>query len=242
MEWRDKFASLKSKDMKKYLLLLSFCFSAGIITAQVTREDMFPKNAKYFIKEGPEIPYDKIDSVIISWGGRFGKIRSTGPDEEKIYLVPPNTAVESQEKKLVEKANGMVGKPAPDFDLTDMNGKQYRLRDLKGKVVVLNFWFTACVPCIAEMPELNSIKEKYKDREIVFLGLGRDPAERVKAFLKTHVFDYTLFPDAINTAEAYGISIYPTSIVIDRTGTVHYVQVTGTDIKESLSGEIDSVL
>jgi len=228
--------------MKKYLLLLSFCLSAGLINAQVTKEDMFPKNAKYFIKGGPEIPYDKIDSVILSWGGKFGKIHGTGSDEEKIYLMPPNTAVESQEKKLIEKANGTVGKLAPDFELTDMNGKQYRLKDLKGKVVVLNFWFTTCVPCIAEMPELNSIKEKYKDREIVFLGLGRDPAGLIKDFLKKHVFDYTLLPDAINAAEAYSISIYPTSIVIDRTGTIRYVQVTGTDIRESLSREIDSVL
>jgi len=203
---------------------------------------MFPKNARYFIKGGPEIPYDKIDSVILSWGGRFGKMRSSGPDEEKIYLMPPDKAGENQEKKLAEAANGMVGKPAPDFDLTDTNGQRYQLKDLKGKVVVLNFWFTTCVPCISEMPELNSIKEKYKDREIVFLGLGRDAAGMIKDFLKKHPFDYILFPGAVNTVESYNISIYPTSIVIDRTGTIRYVQVTGADVRESLTREIDSVL
>jgi peroxiredoxin len=228
--------------MKKYLLLLCFCLSVGIINAQVSREDLLPKNAKYFIKGGPEIPYDKIDSVIMSWGGKFGKMHGSGADEEKIYLMPPGTEVENEEKKMIEKAKEIIGKPAPDFELTDMNGKQYRLKDLKGKVVVLNFWFTTCVACISEMPELNSIKEKYKDREIVFLGLGRDPAGMIKGFLKKHEFNYTLLTDAINTAEAYSISIYPTSIIIDRTGTIRYVQVTGTNVKESLSREIDNVL
>jgi peroxiredoxin len=228
--------------MKHYLLLAGFCLFTGLVSGQVTREDMFPKNAKYFIKDGPGVPYDKIDSVIISWGGTFGKMRSAGPGEEKIYLIPPKPVVEAQENKLPNKVEGMVGKAAPEFELKDMNGNQFRLKDLNGKVVVLNFWFTSCIPCIAEMPELNSLKEKYKDQEVLFLGLASDTKVRVQDFLKKHAFEYTLFPDATNAAEAYGILIYPTSIIIDRTGTVRFVQATGTDIKESLSREIDKVL
>src|SRR6185312_613814 len=56
-----------------------------------------------------------------------------------------------------------IGSEAPDFTVADLNGKMYKLSDLKGKTVVLNFWFTTCAPCVTEMPELNRLIEKYKN-------------------------------------------------------------------------------
>src|SRR5260221_494161 len=62
---------------------------------------------------------------------------------------------------------------APDFTLTTFDGKTVRLSDLKGKVVVLNFWATWCGPCRAEAPQLQALWQKYKDRGVLFLGVDQ---------------------------------------------------------------------
>src|ERR687893_223477 len=59
---------------------------------------------------------------------------------------------------------------APAFSLTSMDGKKFELASLRGKVVVINFWFTGCPPCIEEMPKLNELVEKFKDKDVVFIA------------------------------------------------------------------------
>ena len=61
----------------------------------------------------------------------------------------------------------LLGKPALPFSVTDINGNNYSLESLKGKVVVINFWFVECKLYIMEMPELNKIVEKYKNKDVV---------------------------------------------------------------------------
>jgi len=75
----------------------------------------------------------------------------------------------NQESDQVRQSQqDQVGSDAPDFSAVDMNGNSYSLGILKGKVVVINFWFVECKPCVIEMPELNEIVEKYKSEEVVF--------------------------------------------------------------------------
>src|SRR6185437_10738112 len=62
----------------------------------------------------------------------------------------------------------IVGAPLPDFSFKDINGNAISLQKLKGKPIVINFWFTACVPCIEEMPALNELKDKFKNSDVVF--------------------------------------------------------------------------
>jgi len=231
--------------MKNHLLLLALCLMASLAGAQekrMTREEMFPKSAKYYIKGGAEIPYDKIDSVMQSWGGRFAMEHRTDGNQESIYLAKPDAEMMKRQQEQMAKVNEMTGKVAPPFELTDINGKKYALLDLKGKVVVLNFWFAACVPCKQEMPELNKLKEKYKDKDIVFLAIGLENAGQIKEFLKTNAFNYTLLSDGKKAADAYQISAFPTSMVIDRRGVISYTQLGGENVEEALSMEIDKQL
>ena len=235
--------------MKNYLMLITLCLIASLASAQggMRKEDIFPKNAKYFVKGGAEIPYAKIDSVMQSWGGRFQMEKSTEGNEQRIYLVKVDTSKMNQRQEQMEQKNEMmakeaVGKIATPFELNDINGKKYALQDLKGKVVVLNFWFVACVPCQHEMPELNKLKEKYKGKDVVFLAIGNDNTKEIKKFLKTNTFNYTLLSDGNKTARDYKVSSYPTSMVIDKSGMIKYTQIGGTNIGESLSKEIDKQL
>jgi thiol-disulfide isomerase/thioredoxin len=67
---------------------------------------------------------------------------------------------------------------APAFSVTSLEGKQYDLASLRGKTVVLNFWFLGCPPCVAEVPELNKLVAEFKDKNVVFLALALDDEKR----------------------------------------------------------------
>jgi peroxiredoxin len=120
-----------------------------------------------------------------------------------------------------------LGAPAPGFSVTDLDGKIYKLDDLKGKTVVLNFWFTACMPCRDEMPGLNELVKSYHaDPNVVFIAITFDEAAKVKAFLKDRNFDYQIAPGQAGLIKFYGIAAYPTNVIIDKTGHVYFMLTT----------------
>lgn len=84
-----------------------------------------------------------------------------------------------------------VGKNLPEFKMKDMNGKTWDTKDLQDKIVVMNFWFVECMPCIAEMPALNKLVEKYKGNDkVVFLSISSSNTNKIKDFLATKSFTY----------------------------------------------------
>jgi peroxiredoxin len=112
---------------------------------------------------------------------------------------------------------------APDFTLTDQQGKPWRLRDQRGKVVVMNFWSVTCQPCVEEMPTfvtLAEIARRRSDIEVVTVSTDKDwsavaPIFPPKARLKV-LFD----PDRKVVKDKYGTRLYPETWVIDRDGVV----------------------
>lgn len=120
---------------------------------------------------------------------------------------------------------GQLGKPAPLFSVVDVDGVTYDLRQLKGKVVVLNFWFIGCAPCRREVPELNALVEKYKSKDVVFLAfeVNGNTADKIRAVARD--FKYTQVPITRkegDVANKYNIKTYPTSYVIDQSGIVRF--------------------
>jgi thiol-disulfide isomerase/thioredoxin len=149
--------------------------------------------------------------------------------EVKAYVLRPTTDEEKKQIKgalgaAAENNNEMTGKPALLFTVKDMRGIIYSLPDLKGKIVVINFWFTECKPCIMEMPALNKLVEKYKNKHVVFLGIASSETIKILKFLKTHPYHYTIVPkEGGNTmVDDYKINSYPTHIIIDRESVVNY--------------------
>lgn len=115
--------------------------------------------------------------------------------------------------------NGIAQK-ITDFEATTITGEQIKLSELKGKIVVLNFWFKACKPCIIEIPYLQKLTEKYKDKNVVFLALCTDDEETLKSFLVNEKFDYKHIANARSIAQKWGVQGYPTNIVIDEKGNI----------------------
>lgn len=223
----------------KNILLIGATFLALQTKAQtaMSKDDMFPKNATYELKDGSPLAYNKIDSVLAAWGGKFSV---THAPDEKIVLSPADPADAQKLMAYMANMGAMVGQPAKPFELKDIYGKTVSLAELKGKTVVLNFWFTACGNCVQEIPELNKLQQQYAGKNVTFLALGLDDATRTRAFLKTHDFNYTLLTEAKTALADYNVTMCPISMVIDKTGIIRFVQVGGQDIATSLAAAIDA--
>lgn len=103
-----------------------------------------------------------------------------------------------------------------------MEDTKYRLSDLKGKVVVLNFWFINCPPCKQEIPELNKVVEDYKAKEVLFLAVALDEYRALSDFLSETNFKYKIVDGGRWFAESHGVKSYPTHVVLDKEGKVVY--------------------
>ncbi|MDO6596444.1 TlpA disulfide reductase family protein [Oceanihabitans sp. 2_MG-2023] len=135
------------------------------------------------------------------------------------------------------------GEKAIDFIAKDLKGKNYKLSNLKGKVVVLNFWFTKCGPCITEMPQLNTLAANFKNKNVVFLALTFNKKSVVNAFLESNPFQYNILADANDIIKMYGVNSYPTSIVINKKGEIVHKELGyRTNIKEVLATSINASL
>jgi peroxiredoxin len=116
----------------------------------------------------------------------------------------------------------VTGKPIPDFIVKTIKGEKITNADIKGKVVVFNFWYVECPPCMAELPGLNQLAKEYKDSDVVFLGCTFENPEHIKKnfFDKKKSFDFTIIPDAGLIEEAFGVSEHPSMFVVDKNGKV----------------------
>lgn len=103
-------------------------------------------------------------------------------------------------------------------------GDRLTLRDLRGKVVLVNFWATSCPACVKEMPELARSYERYRARgfEIVAVAMAYDSAASVTAFAQTHALPFPVALDAEQTiAKAFGgVEVVPTTYIVDKDGRV----------------------
>ena len=139
-------------------------------------------------------------------------------------MVPRIRAAVVAELKSIE-ARLMLkeGSAAPDFNLPVLGGGEISLSDLKGKVVVVNFWATWCPPCLVEMPVLNDLYGTYKDQGVEVLGLSLDEEglSITQPFVEKLNVTYPILESDRNTYQAYGnVLTIPHTFVIDREGTV----------------------
>ncbi|HEX8772551.1 MAG TPA: cytochrome c biogenesis protein/redoxin [Pyrinomonadaceae bacterium] len=112
--------------------------------------------------------------------------------------------------------------PAPDFTLTRLEGQPLRLSELRGRVVMLNFWATWCGPCRAEIPELNAMQRDLGDQGLTIIGVDwDDTVEGVKEFQQELPQDYTVLIGGEEVQSLFGgIPSLPTTYIIDRDGRI----------------------
>jgi len=128
---------------------------------------------------------------------------------------------EETKEKIWEKRLEQA-KPAVDFTLPDMEGNLVSLKDFRGKVVLINFWFPACGPCQMELPHIQKIHNKYKDQGLVVLLIQISQTQEAgKKSLKDHNYSMTsLYSDGNWAKDNYGVKAAPTNFFIDRQGRI----------------------
>jgi peroxiredoxin len=131
----------------------------------------------------------------------------------------------------VERVAPLPNYPAPEFSLSAIDGSQISLSRLRGRIVLLNFWATWCVPCRAEMPDIQAAYEAYQGYDFTVLAINQGEGnEVVSRFVQDlHLtFPILLDRDGI-TAERYRVRGLPTSFIIDREGVIRSMRIGAID-------------
>ena len=115
--------------------------------------------------------------------------------------------------------------PAPDFALPSRDGGEVRLSELRGQVVMINFWATWCGPCRQEMPLLQQISARYEPLGFTLLGVNVEPdSAPAKAWLEKVPVTFPILFDRENTVSAcFGVEAMPSTVLVDREGRVRHV-------------------
>ncbi len=130
----------------------------------------------------------------------------------------------------------LTGKDLPDFKGLTINKKSFTRANLKNQVVVINFWFENCPPCLAEMPELNKLAKAYRQKGVRFIGITHDTPTRAKHFQKRNGYEYEIV--SMSKAEISKLNInhgFPTNILVGADGKIIYatanISLTDTAFK-----------
>ena len=170
-------------------------------------------------KDAPKEVFRDSDGNIVS-NNEFVDIRMANfnyPDATVIKILEDGTK-EFRLQKVAQE-----GMTAPDVKVRTIDGKAVALRDLRGKVVVLNFWFIGCAVCRAMKPQLNDFTKLFADDEdVVFLAMTEDPESEVEKFIKKNPSEYLNAADAREAMSKFSFRGFPKNIVIDKQGKIVY--------------------
>jgi len=148
------------------------------------------------------------------------------PVDGTLFAYTPPADAREQAPQTAGNRVDLTGKEAPLFRGVSLDGKTYNLAELKGKPVLLDFWATWCGPCIRSMPTLEKIHADYRDQGLVVLGIDvGEKRETVEKFLQTKPIPYpVIMGDEAGIPAAYGITVYPTFVMIGPDGKVAATQ------------------
>ena len=123
---------------------------------------------------------------------------------------------------VTREATLNVGDKFPAFSATDIDGKQWNQEDVKGKVMVLNLWYSGCAPCRAEMPELSTWKNEMPD--VMYFSATYESAEVARPIVEKQEFNWTHLVDNTQFKEFIGSNGYPMTIIVDKAGVVSMIE------------------
>jgi peroxiredoxin len=138
----------------------------------------------------------------------------------------------------------LAGKPAPAVDAADLDGKKLSLADYRGKVTLIDFWATWCGPCVAEMPNVRAVYDKYHGQGFDVLGVSLDEdADAVREFLKQHKHPWRQVlnkpGDDGDITIKYGVDAIPATFLLDGSGNIQRIDLRGEDLEPAVKALID---
>lgn len=227
----DKYVSTALRYKKEVMQPLSDVYSTyALIKEKMMDHKLLKIELEAKIKEGLNSPI--VDSVL----KRIYKENSKNDEAFVRYLNMLKNNNYNQAVTILKKTK--LNESAPLFSLYNIQGNEVKLSSFKGKVVLLDFWYTKCGPCLQLFPLMKKLMNKYKnDTTVVFLYINSNETERprhqaVKEFLASNNYSFeTLIDDDDSVSQRYGIKGFPTKIVINKSGNISFRSV-GTSFNE----------
>jgi peroxiredoxin len=241
-------ASSKKIKEKEYITYLN---------DNIGKLDSIQKTTKWFLEDGTTFNQKYSDSVFKSKEGyRYStKLYRDTISNTFSYVLYKRDKAEVRETnrdfndyiKADEKNRKKLKKSGIDeLTLRDIKGEVHSLETLKDKIILIDFWFINCGPCIKEIPDLNKLKAEFEMDEVEWFAVTYDPKEKVERFLERLKFDYTIVPDSKHLTDRFDIRFYPTTLIIDENRKIVYTGKFGTmngrvnEIREALNKLIKS--
>ncbi len=216
--------------------ILTFSFSFFAVAQDSTKNKPVQRKSIKITKEtvvtdsaGQILPYS-IWSALKNTGAYY--IKPIDPDNEKTSFILYKFSEKEKQWNLInidkmpkpaESKFFKTGEPFSKIKTNDMHGNKINTKNLKGKIIAVNYWYATCVPCTSEIPELNKIADKYKnDSNVVFISIAKDDKNTIEQFLKLHPFKYAIIDDGSFITSENNINSYPTNVVVDQNGKVYF--------------------
>ncbi len=149
---------------------------------------------------------------------------------------------ESRKVKLINE-DCIIGYQLPTFEATTIEGKTISDQNLLGKINIINFWFQTCAPCVAEIPGLNQLKEKYSSENINFIAIGTDNKRDIKTFMEEHPFNFEHIADGDELYRSVFKSKwgFPFTIVTDKNNVILQTISGGTTDTSAVQNIINKI-
>lgn len=216
--------------MKNYLVIFSLFIAlqcSGQVNSTVVKID---KNTVIKDETGRQLTYEEWQKII-AVGDHSLRPIERGSSIFLLYKMSP----EEKEKNIARKKSKLSNSPRPSMSeafpegekfvgekFTTLTGEKLDPKPSDGKIYVINFWFIDCPPCKREIPELNQLVEKYKEENVVFIGIALDSKSELKDFLKSTPFNYQIVANGRAFSSKYGIKGFPTNVVVGKDGLIKF--------------------
>lgn len=144
-----------------------------------------------------------------------------------------------------EEVAARIGYRPPNFTLQDLQGRTVELGSFRGKVIFINFWATWCAPCRAEMPAMERLYQDLKDKDFIMLAISQDLEGKavVEPFVKEFKFTFPILLDPdLRLNDQYELRGIPTTLLIDKTGTITHKMLGARDWNQKISRDLISKL
>jgi len=215
-----------------------------LITLTLFSSHVFAQKQKkiFYDSVGQVTTWENYMSILVL--GKY-KLVQSGNIRTLQKMTPEEIEAEIKRTEKKISKTDKIGTSFPEFDITDISGNRLVKSELKGRVLVINFWFIGCPPCEMERPALNELRKLYKNNEdVIFISFARNNREQLLEILDDYPILYNVVPTEKDFIKAkFEINAFPINIIVGKDGNYYFNGIaSGIGIMTILQRQIDKAL